>query len=282
MKGLVLEGGAMRGMYSAGVLDVLLENNISFDVTVGVSAGAVFGCNFHSKQHGRALRYNKKYCRDKRYMSFWSLIFTGNLFGEKFCYHEIPEKLDPFDTKSFSENPGKFYAVTTNVETGKAMYHHCKTGGAEDIEWMRASASLPLISRIVKTDGYKTLDGGIADSIPLEWMLDIGADKVLLVLTRPAGYRKEKSTAMSLVKLIYWKYPEFVKAAEERHNVYNRTLKLIDKLEKEGKVFVIRPEKSLGISRLEKNPDNLQKAYDVGKSDMKRELENLKKYLEIY
>ena len=282
MKGLVLEGGAMRGMYTAGVLDVLLKNGISFDTTVGVSAGAVFGCSFHSKQYGRAIRYNKKYCRDKRYMSLKSLILTGNLFGEQFCYHDIPERLDPFDTKTFEENPGKFYVVTTDVKTGKPIYHLCKDGGEEDIEWMRASASLPLVSKIVKTEGYEMLDGGISDSIPVEWMISKGANKIVLVLTREKGYRKEKNPAMPVIKFLYRKYPQFIEACESRYIVYNKTLELVDKLEKEGKVFVIRPEKNLGISKLEKNPENLQIVYDKGKSDMEKQMDNLKKYFKIY
>lgn len=266
-------------MYTAGVLDVFMENDISFDKTVGVSAGAVFGCSFHSGQHGRALRYNKKYCRDKRYMSFKSLVTTGDLFGAQFCYYEIPERLDPFDTEYFSKNPGEFYVVATDVNTGEPLYHLCTDGGANDIEWMRASASMPLVSRIVEADGYEMLDGGISDSIPLRWMLDRGVSKAVLVLTRPESYRKEKAKVMQLIRAAYRKHPGLIRAMAERHTVYNQTLDLINEMEREGKIFVIRPEKALEISRLENNPEVLQSVYDLGREDAEASITRLKEYL---
>lgn len=280
MRGLVLEGGGMRGMYTAGALDVLMENKITFDKTVGVSAGAVFGCSFHSGQYGRAIRYNKKYCRDKRYMSLRSLIFTGDLFGKDFCYRELPEKLDPFDNKSFLENPGEFYVVTTDINTGKPIYHLCTDCGEKDLEWMRASASMPFVSRIVKTDGYEMLDGGVSDSIPVEWMMNQGADKIFAILTRPCDYRKKENKLSAVFNNFYKKYPALVKAMNERYIEYNRTLDMIDKLEKEGKIFLLRPEKAMEISRAENNPDKLQMTYDLGREDMRRKLDDLKKYLE--
>lgn len=169
--GMVLEGGAMRGLYTAGVLDVLMENGIYTDGAVGVSAGAAFGCNYKSRQIGRSLRYNCKYCRDPRYISLLSLIRTGDLYNAQFCYYEIPEKLDPFDTAAFAASPMEFYVVATDVTTGKPAYHLCRDGGRDDIEWMRASASMPLVSRVVEIGGGLYLDGGISDSIPLEWFL---------------------------------------------------------------------------------------------------------------
>ena len=165
--GLVLEGGAMRGMFTAGVLDVMMENGIRFDGAMGVSAGAVFGCNFKSGQIGRSLRYNMRFCDDPRYCSFESLIRTGNLYGVDFCYDEIPNKLDPFDAQAYRENPMPFYAVCTNVETGKAIHKRLDRGDSRDMQYFRASASMPIVSQIVEADGYKLLDGGITDSIPL-------------------------------------------------------------------------------------------------------------------
>ena len=168
--GLVLEGGAMRGLFSAGVLDVMMENGIEFDAAMGVSAGAVFGCNFKSGQIGRSIRYNMRFCDDPRYCSLESLRKTGDLYGVQFCYDEIPNKLDPFDKEAYRSNPMPFYAVCTNVETGKAIHKRLDNGDAKDMEYFRASASMPVVSRIVEVDGYKLLDGGITDSIPLASM----------------------------------------------------------------------------------------------------------------
>lgn len=169
-KGLVMEGGAMRGMFTAGVIDVLLENNIVFDGAVGVSAGAVFGCNYKSKQIGRAIRYNKTYCNDPRYVSLRSFLQTGNLYNEQFAYHEVPEILDPFDSHTFASNPMEFYVVCTDMVTGNAVYHRCEHGTTEDIEWMRASSSMPLVSKVVKIDNLSLSDGGTADSIPIRFL----------------------------------------------------------------------------------------------------------------
>ena len=191
--GLVLEGGAMRGMYTAGVLDVMLEQQVQVDAVVGVSAGAVFGCNYKSRQIGRTIRYNKAYCRDPRYMSIRSLIKTGDLFGEEFCYHELPERLDPFDLETFESNPVEFYVAATDVHTGKPVYHKCTDGKEEDLQWMRASASMPVVSRVVSVGGYELLDGGISDSIPVNWFRSQGYEKSIVVLTRAEGYRKKES-----------------------------------------------------------------------------------------
>lgn len=282
MNGLVLEGGAMRGMYTAGVLDVFMENNIHFDKTVGVSAGAVFGSSYHSGQLGRVIRYNKKYCRDKRYMSLKSLILTGDYFGREFCYHELPEKLDPFDRTAFSKNPGEFYVVTTDVNTGKPLYHLCTDGKESDLEWMRASASMPLAAKIVKHEGYEMLDGGIADSIPVEWMLNKNVEKTVVVLTQPKDYVKGKNKMMPLVKTVFRKYPNMVKAMAERHINYNKSVEMVRKLENEGKIFVIRPHERITIKRTENNPDNLQNVYNMGREDMKERLGELVSYLNGY
>ena len=194
--GLVLEGGAMRGMFTAGVLDVMMENEIKLDGAMGVSAGAVFGCNYKSGQIGRSLRYNMRFCDDPRYCSVESLIRTGDLYGVQFCYDEIPNKLDPFDVKAFKENPMPFYAVCTNVETGKAIHKRLDNGDEKDMEYFRASASMPLVSRIVEVDGYKLLDGGITDSIPLAAMERRGYERNVVVLTQPLGFVKEKSSTL--------------------------------------------------------------------------------------
>ena len=169
-KVLILEGGAMRGMFTCGVIDVFMENGINFDGAAGISAGATFGCNYKSRQIGRAIRYNKKYSRDWRYCSLRSLIKTGDLYGAEFCYHTMPEQLDPFDTETFRNDPMEFYIGATDVETGEVRFHKCTDGGDTDIEWMRASASMPVVSNIVSVDGYRMLDGGIVCSVPYEYM----------------------------------------------------------------------------------------------------------------
>ncbi len=212
-------------------------------------------------------------------MSLKSLIKTGNLFGTEFCYKDIPEKLDPFDIEAFKKNPTEFYVVTTDINTGKPLYHRCDVGNGKDLLWMRASASMPLVSEIVKADGYEMLDGGISDSIPVKWMLDKGTDKTVVVLTQPESYKKEKNSALSFIKLKYRKYPALIKTMSERHVVYNETVEYIKELENEGKIFVIRPKEKLIISRLEKNPENLQKVYDLGRKDMEDNLEKLNNYL---
>ena len=192
--GLIMEGGAMRGLFTTGITDIMLENNITFDGAIGVSAGAAFGCNFKSMQIGRAVRYNVKYCKDKRYCSIRSLLLDGNLFGKDFCYHEIPEKLDIFDNEAFNNNPMPFYVVCTDVVTGKAVYKRFDRVDENFLEWVRASASLPWVSEIVEVDGLKLQDGGMTDSIPLKYFESIGYDRNIVILTQPKGYVKKKTS----------------------------------------------------------------------------------------
>ena len=237
--GLVLEGGAMRGMFTAGVLDVLMEHGIVLDGAIGVSAGAVFGCNYKSHQIGRTIRYNTEYCQDKRYASFGNLLHTGNLYSEQFCYHTVPEKLDPFDAKTFAENPMDFFVVCTDVRTGDPIYHKCRTGDAEDIQWMQASASMPLAARIVKIGHYQLLDGGIADSIPVRFFESIGYKRNLIVLTQPKGFVKKKNKMLPAIRARYLRYPAFVEAVADRHERYNETLEHISMLEQTGQAYVI-------------------------------------------
>lgn len=278
MKGLVLEGGGFRGMYTCGVIDVFMENGICFDEVVGVSAGAAFGCNIKSKQIGRALRYNKRFCRDSRYSGLKSFIKTGDLYNKEFAYGIVPTILDPFDTKTFRENPLKFTVVCTDIHTGNPVYHEIQNGDATDIEWIRASASIPIVSKPVKLDGYELLDGGVSDSIPVNWMLE-RSDKTVIVLTRDKSYHKEAMKYIHLLKKAFKEYPNLQKALENRYIVYNKTLDEIEQLEREGKVFVIRPSKPIACAMIEKDPDHLQEIYDIGRRDALHYLEDLKKYL---
>lgn len=276
---LVLEGGAMRGVFTAGVLDVLYEQGITFDAAIGISAGACFGINFKSGQPGRAIRYNKKYCNDKRYCSFSNVIKTGDLYGADFCYRELPFELDVFDMKAFRENPMAFYVGATDVVTGKPVYHKLYDCGKKDLEWIRASASMPLVSNIVKVDGYSLLDGGVADSIPYKFMEKQGYDRNVIILTQEAGYRKKKTKALPLIQLKYHKYPGLVHAMVHRHEMYNKQLKGVFKREKEGTAFVIRPPREPGISRIENDPKELQRVYDMGREEALRRLDDLKAFL---
>ena len=279
MKGLVLEGGAMRGIFSCGVMDVLMENGIKFDAAAGISAGAVFGCNYKSKQIGRAVRYNKKYGKDKRYCSIKSLLTTGDLYGAEFCYNTLPNELDIFDRVTFSQNPMRFYIGATNVETGKIEYHKCTNGGKEDLLWMRASASMPVVSKPVEINGKKYLDGGISDPIPYRIMEQLGYDRMVVILTQPKDYKKKKSAALPLMQILLGRYPKTVRAMKRRHLIYNAQTEEIKRLEKEGKILVIRPEKPLGIKRTEGDPVKLEKVYQLGRTAGTKQLKRIKKFL---
>ena len=278
--GLVLEGGAMRGLFSAGVLDVMMENGIEFDAVMGVSAGAVFGCNFKSGQIGRSIRYNMRFCGDPRYCSLESLRKTGDLYGVQFCYDEIPNKLDPFDKEAYKANPTPFYAVCTNVETGKAIHKRLDNGDAKDMEYFRASASMPVVSRIVEVDGYKLLDGGITDSIPLASMERRGYPRNVVVLTQPLGFVKKKSKMLPLIRVSMRQYPNVIRAMEVRHIRYNKQTAYVREQELAGNAFVIRPPYDLGISRTEDDPAELRRVYELGRKEMEERLPELREFLE--
>lgn len=275
--GLVLEGGAMRGMYTAGVLDHFLDEGILVDRAVGVSAGALFGMNYISRQKGRVIRYNKKYNSDKNYMGLRPLLREGNIVSTQYAYHDVPRILDPFDDEAYKTSPIPFYAVVTNLSTGKAEYIHVKSV-FEQMHTMRASGSMPFVSRPVEIDGGLYLDGAVADSIPFEWMSDTGCEKLIVVLTRDATYRK-KPMSKFRVQRKYRKYPNFAKALLRRHEVYNDSLDLLEEWEKEGRAFVIRPSAPIEIARIEKDPEKLQAVYDLGVRDVTARMAELKEYL---
>ncbi len=276
--GLVLEGGAMRGMYTAGVLDTFMENNISVDSVVGVSAGALFGVNYISKQKGRVIRYNKRFNCDKNYLGLKPLLKEGNIVNTKYAYYDVPHDLDPFDDEAYKKSPISFYAVVTNMQSGKPEY--IKISSVFDqMDTLRASGSMPFVSKPVDLDGALYLDGGISDSIPFEWAMSQGIDKPVIVLTRDMEYTK-KPMSKALINIFYRKYPNLAKSLCNRHNVYNSDIEKLKKLEKEGRVFVIRPSKPIDIKKTEKDPEKLQSVYDLGISDCKNSLERLKEYLQ--
>lgn len=280
-KGLILEGGAMRGMYTAGVTDVLMENNIEFDGAIGVSAGAAFGCNYKSKQPGRTIRYNKRFCNDKRFASFSNLIKTGDLFGVDFCYHQIPEILDIFDTETFKNSPMEFYVTCTDALSGKAIYHKCETGTGEDLEWLRASASMPLVANIVKIGDLHLSDGGTADSIPLKYFESLGYNKNVVILTQPEGFIKKKNQLVPIMRVFLKKYPALVNAVATRHIRYNETLQYIKEQQMSGKIFVIQPSCPLEIGHVSHDADKLEKVYRLGRMDAENKLCELKKFLNL-
>ena len=275
--GIVFEGGAMRGMYTAGVIDVLLEMGIKADVVIGVSAGALFGINYKKRKKGRALRSNLKYVKDKRYMSLYNLVTTGNIVNEDFCFNEIPNILDDFNYASFKRSKGEFYAVVTNVNSGEAEYikiEDCK----RDVQALRASGSMPFVSRPVEYNGQFYLDGGIADSIPIDKIMSMGLDKVIVVLTRPQGYRK-KRTSIAPAKVMYKNYPKLIETMKNRYKVYNKSLDEINFLESEKDIFVVRPSELIKIKKMEKDEDKLKEMYNLGYNDLKSRKSELNDYL---
>ena len=233
---LILEGGGMRGLYTAGVLDILMKNDIYTEVAVGVSAGALFGINYKSKQIGRVLRYNIKYAGNPSYTGWKSLLKTGNLMNKEFWFEDIPFKLDPMDCETYRNNKTEFHAVITNLINGKAEYKSIfDLENEECMEYLRASGSLPFCSKPVIVNGIPYLDGGIADSIPLKEYFENGYEKVIVVLTRPQNYRK--NGGIHGANLFYKKYPEFVKTLSNRNKVYNEQCDYVERLEKEGKII---------------------------------------------
>ena len=275
--GLALEGGAMRGLYTAGILDVWIEQGIRVDGLFGVSAGAIFGANLFSRQKGRGLRYNLRYMPDKRYMSVRSLLTTGDLISRDFAYYRISKELDPFDEAAFERYGGEFYAVATNVMTGEPECIRVDNV-MEQLEVLRASAALPFVSKMVELNGRRYLDGGVSDSIPVRECLERGYDRVVVILTQPADYRKQPMNP-ALIRLCYARYPKLREALLRRHDVYNAQCEEVARLEAEGRVFVIRPESALGIGRLERDPARLQAVYDRGTADGLRTLPVLRAYL---
>ena len=277
-RGLVLEGGAMRGLFTAGIIDVMMEHGVEPDGLIGVSAGAAFGCNYKSRQPGRALRYNKRFARDKRYCSWQSWWKTGDLYNAEFGYHIIPTQYDHFDDQAFEENPMDFYAVCTDVETGEAVYKKLEKSGQLTYDWIRASASMPLASKVVELEGRKLLDGGVADSIPLAYFESIGYERNVVILTQPDGYVKEHNRLMPLMRIALRKYPRMIEAMDKRHLMYNRELGYVYEAETTGRALVIRPEQTLPIGHISHDPEEMQRVYDIGRETGNKYIEKIKEF----
>ena len=278
--GLVLEGGGMRGLFTAGILDVLMENNVTFDGVVGVSAGATFGCNFISHQIGRTLRYNMSQRKNPKYMGIRSLIKTGDYVGGEYAYHVLPTKLDVFDFEAFEKNPTEFHVVTTNVRTGEAIYHRIDKVDYTGMEWIRASASMPIISRPVAIGDYEMLDGGIADSIPLRYFESEGFKRNIVILTQPKGFKKKLTKLMPVFKATMRKYPAIIEGMSKRHLMYNRELDYISQQQMAGKCLVICPSDTLPIGRTSLNAKKMQHVYDMGRKAGEDNLEAIRKFIE--
>ena len=281
MNGLVLEGGAMRGLFSAGVIDEMMAAGVLPDGIIGVSAGAAFGCNMKSGQQGRAIRYNKRFARDSRYCSVRSLLFTGDLFGAAYAYHYVPEHLDIFDKQAFQQSPMAYYVVCTDVETGEAVYRQLTRVDYDGLEWMRASASMPLCSRIVRVDGRKLLDGGVADSIPLRAFQQMGYRRNIVVLTQPEGYRKRKLGLLPLMRVAYRRYPAFVEAMARRHEMYNAQLDYVAAEEQAGRALVVRPPQALPIGHISHDPDEMERVYQIGRDTGRQKIAEMKQFFNL-
>ena len=275
-RGLILEGGAMRGLFTAGIIDVMMEHDVWPDGIIGVSAGAAFGCNYKSRQKGRAIRYNMRFARDPRYSGLRSLIMTGDYFNAEFDYHVVPTTYDIFDNEAFEQNPMAFIAVCTDVETGRPVYKKLDTCTPDTYDWIRASASMPLASKVVELEGHKLLDGGVSDSIPLEYAEQNGYTHNVVILTQPEGYVKQHNRLMPLMRIALRRYPRMIEALDQRHLMYNRQLEYVRQAEHEGRCLVIRPEGKIPIGHVSHNPQQMHRVYELGRQMGKRRIKDIK------
>ena len=277
-KGLVLEGGAMRGLFTAGIIDVMMEAGVEPDGLIGVSAGAAFGCNYKSRQPGRAIRYNTRFAKDARYSGLKSFLTTGDYFNAQFGYHIVPYQYDLFDVAAFEQNPMEFMVVCTDVLTGQAVYHKMDRVDFDELEWLRASASMPLASKVVEVAGHKLLDGGVADSIPLAYFESIGYDRNVVILTQPEGYVKHRTKLMPLMRIGLRRYPEMIQAMDRRYLMYNRELEFVRQAEREGRCLVIRPDEKLPIGHISHDPEEMKRVYQIGREMGDRYIERIKAF----
>lgn len=269
----------MRGLFSAGVMDVWMEAGITFDGLIGVSAGAAFGCNYKSGQAGRAIRYNKRFSRDARYCSVRSWLTSGDIFNARFAYHEMPTLHDPFDGEAFERNTMDFYVVCTEVTTGKPVYKRLEKADDDCYDWIRASASMPVVSRVVELEGHRLLDGGITDSIPLAAMERLGYGRNVVILTQPADFVKQPTRFMPLMRWSLRKYPKTVEALARRHEMYNEELDYVAQCEQAGTALVIRPDEALQIGHIEHDANRMQAVYDIGRRKGEATLDAVTRFL---
>ena len=279
-RGLVLEGGAMRGLWTAGITDVMMEHDIWPDGLVGVSAGAAFGCNYKSRQIGRAIRYNMRFAKDSRYSGIRSLLTTGDYFNAEFDYHIVPKQYEIYDDDAFNRNPMEFIVVCTDVETGEAVYKPLTEANYDTYEWIRASASMPMVSRIVEIGGSKLLDGGVTDSIPLRFFQQQGYERNLVILTQPADYQKRHNRLMPILRLWLHRYPKMIEALDKRHEMYNQQLEYVREEERKGNTYVIRPPQKLVIGHISHDENEMQGVYQMGRRVGEGRLKDIVEFLE--
>ena len=277
-RGLVLEGGAMRGLWTAGIIDVMMEHDVWPDGLIGVSAGAAFGCNYKSRQIGRAIRYNMRFAHDARYSGVRSLLTTGDYYNAEFGYHVIPKQYDIFDDEAFNANPMEFIVVCTDVETGKAVYQPLTEASYDTYEYIRASASMPLASKVVTLGGRKLLDGGVSDSIPLAYFESIGYERNMVILTQPEGYQKEHLRLMPLMRIALRKYPNMIQAMDVRHEMYNKQLAYVAQAEHEGRCMVIRPDEPIPIGHISHDAEQMRKVYEMGRKAGERYIDRIREF----
>lgn len=278
-KGLVLEGGGLRGLFSAGITDVLMEAGITFDGVVGVSSGACFGCNYKSRQPGRVLRYNLRYAHDPRYCSLWSLLTTGGIFGPRFAYYDLPLRLDLFDIDTFNRHPMEFHLVATDVDTGEAVYRRFDHYTDDMLQWILASSSMPIVSRIVTINGQHLLDGGIADSIPLRYFQEQGFERNLVVLTQPANYWKQPLRHRRIIRYLLRRYPVLIDAWERRHEMYNAQLRYIADQQATGNTLVLCPDQTIPVGRISHSRLHMREAYQLGRDLATAQLSHIQTFL---
>ena len=269
----------MRGLFTSGILDVMMENGIEFDGLVGVSAGAAFGCNYKSRQPGRGLRYNIRFAHDPRFSGWRSWLTTGNIFNAEFCYHTIPHLYDIFDIETYDNNPMEFHVVCTDVNTGQAVYQQLPNAGDECFEWIRASSSLPLVSRVVEVGGRQLLDGGLVDSVPLRYFQQLGFDRNIVILTRPDDYTKEPLNYQWVLKLLLHRYPHIVRAMSERHEIYNQQVNYARKEAADGHILLLQPDSDLGIPHICHNPLLMRQVYNRGRYMAISRLDEIRQFL---
>ncbi|MGD7021838.1 patatin-like phospholipase family protein [Rossellomorea vietnamensis] len=273
--GLVLEGGGMRGVYTAGVLEYLLENEVEFPYVIGVSAGACIAASYLSKQKGRNKKVNIGFAGDPNYLSWRNYFKNRELFGMDFVFNEIPNKIVPYDYEAFQNSTSQFVIGTTDCHTGESVYHNRSDYGEDVLTPIRASSSLPFVAPVVQFQSRHLLDGGISDPIPVRKAEADGYSKNVVILTRNKGYLKSPSKFNYLVKRKYPQYPGLREAMMNRYKVYNETVEYLEKEEEKGSVFIIRPEMPLKVGRIERNPRKLEELYNQGYGDARLRFEEL-------
>lgn len=277
--GLVLEGGGMRGLYTIGVLDAMMEYGITFDYVIGVSAGACNGSSYVSKQPNRCYRINEKYLKDKRYISIQNFIKTKSLFGMDFLFGEVPLQLDPIDYETFLENPTEFVIGVTDMETGEPVYFNKQETAEDECKIISASSSIPMFAPPVEFNGKKYLDGGTSDPIPFKKAMQDGCDKLVIVRTRDRSYRKTKEGGRAVYSRSFRKTPGMIDCIDRRHKVYNHQIECCDKMEKAGQAMILAPEEPVKISRFENDIHKLDGLYREGWSAVETQLDEIKAFL---